>query len=87
MKLFNIHNTEKFYKTIDSCKKPVLVASSDGRTEDFRNNTLIREVLENSANGSIPEIELHTSCAEDSRKLLDYMVYGYNFSDLAKKSA
>ena len=38
MKLFNIHNTENFYKVIDACKAPVLVSASDGRSEDFRNN-------------------------------------------------
>ena len=44
MKLFNIHNTENFYKVIDACKAPVLVSASDGRSEDFRNNTLLREL-------------------------------------------
>ena len=39
MKLYNIYNTESFYKVIDSCQAPVLVAASDGRSEDFRNNT------------------------------------------------
>ncbi len=64
MKLFNIHNTENFYKVIDSCKAPVLVSASDGRSEDFRNNTLLRELAENASNGKgISEIELHTTCA------------------------
>ena len=63
MKLFNIHNTENFYKVIDACQAPVLVSASDGRSEDFRNNTLLREIAENASQGDgISEIELHTTC-------------------------
>ena len=87
MKLFNIHNTENFYKVIDSCQAPVLVSASDGRTEDFRNNTLLRELAESASHGEgISEIELHTTCAEDTIRLLDYMTYGYSGS-YEKKSA
>ena len=87
MKLYNIYNTESFYKVIDSCQAPVLVAASDGRSEDFRNNTLLREVVENASRGEgISEIELHTTCAEDTIRLLDYMTYGYCGS-FEKKSA
>ena len=87
MKLFNIHNTENFYKVIDSCQAPVLVSASDGRTEDFRNNALLRELAETASQGDgISEIELHTTCAEDMIRLIDYMTYGYSGS-LEKKSA
>ena len=87
MKLFNIHNTENFYKVIDSCKAPVLVSAADGRSEDFRNNTLLRSVAETASQGEgISEIELHTTCAEDMMRLIDYMTYGYSGS-FEKKSA
>ena len=87
MKLFNIHNTENFYKVIDSCQAPVLVSSSDGRSEDFRNNTLLRELAESASHGEgISEIELHTTCAEDMMRLIDYMTYGSSGS-FEKKSA
>ena len=67
MKLFNIHNTENFYKVIDACQAPVLVSASDGRSEDFRNNTLLREIAENASQGDgISEIELHTTCPQDN---------------------
>ena len=88
MKLYNIYNTESFYKVIDSCQAPVLVAASDGRSEDFRNNTLLREVVENASRGEgISEIEWHTSCAEDTGRLIKYMTYGYSGSAYEKKSA
>ena len=88
MKLFNIHNAESFYKVIDSCKAPVLVTASDGRTEDFRNNALLREVAETASQGNgISEIELHTSCPQDTMRLLDYLTYGYTGAISAKKSA
>lgn len=88
MKLFNIHDTESFYKVIDSCQAPVLVAASDGRSEDFRNNTLLREVVETASQGEgISQIELRTSCADDTRRLIDYMTYGYCGSAFEKKSA
>ena len=87
MKLFNIHNTENFYKVIDACQAPVLVSASDGRSEDFRNNTLLREIAENASQGDgISEIELHTTCPQDTLRLFDYMTYGYSGS-LEKKSA
>ena len=80
MKLFNIHNTKSFYNMIDSCEGPVLVSASDGRTEDFRNNTLLREVAENASQGDgISEIELHTTCAADTRRLINYMTSGYGW--------
>ena len=87
MKLFNIHNTENFYKVIDACQAPVLVSASDGRSEDFRNNTLLRELAESASQGDgISEIELHTTCPQDTLRLIDYMTYGYSGS-LEKKSA
>ena len=78
MKLFNIHNTENFYKVIDSCKAPVLVSAADGRSEDFRNNTLLRSVAETASQGE--------GISEDTIRLLDYMTYGYCGS-FEKKSA
>ena len=87
MKLYNINNIESFYKVIDACKAPVLVSASDGRSEDFRNNTLLREIAENASQGDgISEIELHTTCPQDTLRLIDYMTYGYSGS-LEKKSA
>ncbi len=50
-------------------------------SEDFRNNTLLRELAENASQGDgISEIELHTTCAEDMIRLIDYMTYGYSGS-------
>ena len=45
------------------------------------------ELAENASQGDgISEIELHTTCAEDMIRLIDYMTYGYSGS-LEKKSA
>ena len=65
MKLFNIHNTENFYKVIDSCQAPVLVSASDGRTEDFRNNALLRELAETASQG---DASRRSSCTPPARR-------------------
>ena len=85
MKLFNIKDTKRFYETVDACVGPVLVTSSDGRSEDFRNNTLLREVLETaSCNGGISTIELRVSHPTDMRRLINFMAGSY-FGPLAEK--
>ncbi len=87
MKLFNIRDTERFYETVDACNGPVLVSASDGRSEDFRNNTLLREVLETaSPDGGISTIELHVSDPGDMRRLINFMAGSY-FAPMSQKIA
>ena len=88
MKLFNIHDTEGFYNTVDACNQPVLVSASDGRSEDFRNHTFLREVLEKaSPNGGISAIELQVSCPEDLRRMIHYMAAGAPSSEYRQMTA
>ena len=88
MKLFNIHDTESFYKAVDSCVGPVLVTSSDGRTEDFRHNELLRGILENAAtDGVISSIELRLSRPEDVNRMISFMAGFYTSPMMEKKSA
>ena len=50
--------------------------SSDGRKEDLRHNTLLRDLLTSSGDGSIAKIDLDCTDAGDASRMFKYMLEG-----------
>lgn len=76
MKLYNINNVEKFFEVIDSCKGKVELVTSEGDRLNLKSQ-LCKFVAFNQLLGAtteIKDIEIVAYDAEDTQKLIAYMM-------------
>lgn len=76
MKLTHIHDIEKFFKVIDSCKGKVELVTGEGDRLNLKSKLSQYISLANifSVKEDIPELELVAYDPADVRKLIDFMV-------------
>ena len=76
MKLTHIHDIEKFFKVIDSCKGKVELVTGEGDRLNLKSKLSQYISLANifSVKEDIPELELVAYDPEDVRKLIYFMV-------------
>ena len=77
MKVMNIENPQEFLKVIDSCSGQVELVTADGDRLNLKSRLcqLIGFTKFESAS-TIPEMEIIAHEAEDSRKIMDYLMRG-----------
>ena len=77
MKVMNIENPEEFLKVIDSCKGQVELITADG---DLNLKSKLCQLVSLStifeSASTIPEMEIIAHEAEDSRKIMDFLMRG-----------
>lgn len=78
MKVMNIQNPEEFLKVIDSCKGQVELITADGDRVNLKSKLCQLVSLSSifASAASIPELEIIAHEAEDSRKIMDYLMRG-----------
>ena len=84
MKVMNIENPQEFLKVIDSCSGQVELVTADGDRLNLKSklcqlvslSTIFESASTIFSNGEIPEMEIIAHEAEDSRKIMDYLMRG-----------
>lgn len=77
MKVQNIHDVEKFFKVIDSCKGKVELVTGEGDRLNLKSKLSQYVSLANIfSDGTIAELELLAYEPEDISKLVDFMMNG-----------
>ena len=77
MKLFNVKDTEEFFKVVDQCKGTVELVSSQGDRLNLKSRLCqligFTKLIEG---GSIAEAKLECSEPEDQRRLFRFNMFG-----------
>ena len=77
MKVQNIKDVNKFFEVVDSCKGRVELVTGEGDRLNLKSKLCQYVSLANIfSNGEIPELEIIAHEAEDSRKIMDYLMRG-----------
>ena len=77
MKVQNIADVEGFFKVVDSCKGRVELVTGEGDRLNLKSKLSQYVSLATIfSNGEIPEMEIIAHEAEDSRKIMDYLMRG-----------
>ena len=75
MKIDNIHDIDKFFQIVDSCKGRVELVTGEGDRLNLKSKlTQYVSLAKIFAAGEIPELELVASEPEDVQRFLDYMI-------------
>ena len=78
MKVMNIQDPQEFLKVVDSCKGQVELITADGDRLNLKSKLCqlvsLSTIFESAA--TIPELEIIADEAEDSRKIMDYLIRG-----------
>ena len=78
MKVMNIENPQEFLKVIDSCSGQVELVTADGDRLNLKSKLCqlvsLSTIFESAS--TIPEMEIFAHEAEDSRKIMDYLMRG-----------
>ena len=78
MKVMNIQDPQEFLKVVDSCKGQVELITADGDRLNLKSKLCqlvsLSTIFESAA--TIPELEIFDHEAEDSRKIMDYLIRG-----------
>ena len=78
MKVQNITDIEGFFKAIDSCKGKVELVTGEGDRLNLKSKLCqlvsLSTIFESAS--TIPEMEIIAHEAEDSRKIMDYLMRG-----------
>ncbi len=75
MKLYNIKNTEEFFKVVDQCKGTVELVSTQGDRLNLKSQLTKYITITNlfSDESMISELELVAYDPEDASRLVEYM--------------
>ena len=75
MKLFNVKDTEEFFKVVDQCKGTVELVSSQGDRLNLKSQLTKYITITNlfSDESMIKELELVAYDPEDAERLMNYM--------------
>ena len=77
MKVQHIHDLEKFFEVVDSCKGKVELVTGEGDRLNLKSKLSQYVSLANIfSNGEIPELEIVAYEAEDIDRLVNYMING-----------
>ena len=78
MKVMNIENPEEFLKVIDACEGQVELVTADGDRLNLKSKLcqLISLTTIFFFFSSIPEIEIIAHEADDSKRIMDYLMRG-----------
>ena len=77
MKVSNIKDIDKFFEVVDSCKGRVELVTGEGDRLNLKSKLSQYVSLATIfSNGEIPEMEIIAHEAEDSRKIMDYLMRG-----------
>lgn len=71
--LFDIDNSERFFKMVERCSGPVRVSAA-GRCEDIRGNEFLSGLLTGASGGKIARLELDVESEQDVPVLCHYMM-------------
>lgn len=77
MKIYNIKDIEGFFEAINHCKGRIELVTNEGDRINLKSKLAqyfsLAEIF--SGGDKIPEMEILTSCAEDTARLVDYLIY------------
>lgn len=77
MKLYNINNTDAFFKVIDECKGKIELVSSEGDCINLKSKlSQYISIAKLFSDGYIKELELKVYDEEDKIRLIKYMYQG-----------
>lgn len=77
MKIYDVKDVDGFFKVIDSCKGKVELVTGEGDRLNLKSKLSQYVALANVfGNAEIPEMEVVAYEAEDTKKLLDFMMEG-----------
>ena len=78
MKVMNIQDPQEFLKVVDGCKGQVELVTADGDRLNLKSKLCqlvsLSTIFESAA--TIPELEIIAHEAEDSRRIMDYLMRG-----------
>ena len=78
MKVSNIKDVEKFFEVVDSCTGRVELVTGEGDRLNLKSKLCqlvsLSTIFESAS--TIPEMEIIAHEAEDSRKIMDYLMRG-----------
>ncbi|PKM51795.1 MAG: polya polymerase [Firmicutes bacterium HGW-Firmicutes-7] len=77
MKIKNITDIERFFEVIDRCKGKVELITSDGDCLNLKSKlSQYFSLAQIFSDGTIPEIEIIASDADDMKQLIQYLIQG-----------
>ena len=78
MKVSNIKDIDKFFSVVDSCEGRVELVTGEGDRLNLKSKLCqlvsLSTIFESAS--TIPEMEIIAHEAEDSRKIMDYLMRG-----------
>ena len=77
MKLLNVKNIDELFKVIDSCEDKVELIGEDIRLNLKSKLSQYISLSKMLADDKIPELNLVTYNKNDSKRLIDFMVYEF----------
>lgn len=73
--LYNLTNTDQFFRVINGCLKPVVIRTKYGSTNDIRGDRLICSLLTDCLDGKeIPRLTIQTESEQDLQSILHFMI-------------
>lgn len=77
MKVQNITDITRFFQIVDSCEGKVELVTGEGDRLNLKSKLAQYVSMANIfSNGEIPELEIIAYEAEDTKKLIDFMING-----------